>query len=123
MDDSSPNDIEKFANDLGVNYPILVGEDKVGNAYGGLQFLLATSYIGRDVKVVDKIFGLKTRNEIEGSKKTSRNTRTGSGDRSSELNRSGLIPSSSAEVVSQVGLVNIYCAQPLRRHRHPKLRP
>jgi hypothetical protein len=30
MDDSSPNDIEKFANDLGVNYPILVGEDKVG---------------------------------------------------------------------------------------------
>ncbi len=65
MDDSSPNDIEKFANDLRVNYPILVGEDTVGNAYGGLQFLPATFYIGRDGKVVDKVFGLKTRNEIE----------------------------------------------------------
>lgn len=30
MDDASPNDIEKFANDLGVNYPILVGEETVG---------------------------------------------------------------------------------------------
>jgi peroxiredoxin len=65
MDDSSPNDIEKFANDLRVNYPILVGEATVGNAYGGLQFLPATFYIGRDGKVVDKVFGLKTRNEIE----------------------------------------------------------
>jgi peroxiredoxin len=65
MDDSSPNDIEKFAYDLRVNYPILVGEDTVGNAYGGLQFLPATFYIGRDGKVVDKVFGLKTRNEIE----------------------------------------------------------
>jgi peroxiredoxin len=65
MDDASPNDIEKFANDLGVNYPILVGEETVGNAFGGVQFLPSTFYIGRDGKVVDKVFGLKTRNEIE----------------------------------------------------------
>jgi len=37
MDDASPNDIEKFANDLGVNYPILVGEGTVGNAFGGVS--------------------------------------------------------------------------------------
>ena len=65
MDDASPNDIEKFANDLGVNYPILVGEETVGNAFGGVQFLPSTFYIGRDGKVVDKVFGLKKRNEIE----------------------------------------------------------
>ena len=65
MDDASPNDIEKFADELGVNYPILVGEDTVGEAYGGVQFLPSTFYIGRDGKVVDKVFGLKTRNEIE----------------------------------------------------------
>jgi hypothetical protein len=65
MDDASRNDIEKFANDLGVNYPILVGEETVGNAFGGVQFLPSTFYIGRDGKVVDKVFGLKKRNEIE----------------------------------------------------------
>ena len=65
MDDASPNDIEKFANDLGVNYPILVGEETAGNAFGGVQFLPSTLYIGRDGKVVDKVFGLKKRNEIE----------------------------------------------------------
>jgi len=65
MDDASPNDIERFADELGVNYPILVGEDTVGEAYGGVQFLPSTFYIGRDGKVVDKVFGLKTRNEIE----------------------------------------------------------
>jgi peroxiredoxin len=65
MDDASPTDIGKFANDLGVNYPILVGEGSVGNAYGGLPFLPSTFYIGRDGKLVDKVFGLKTRNEIE----------------------------------------------------------
>ena len=65
MDDASPDDIEKFASELGVNYPILVGEETVGNAYGGVQFLPSTFYIGRDGKVVDKVFGLKTKNEIE----------------------------------------------------------
>jgi peroxiredoxin len=65
MDDASPDDIEKFANELGVNYSILVGQETVGNAYGGVQFLPSTFYIGRDGKVVDKVFGLKTKNEIE----------------------------------------------------------
>jgi peroxiredoxin len=65
MDDASPDDIETFASELGVNYPILVGEETVGNAFGGVQFLPSTFYIGRDGKVVGKVFGLKTNNEIE----------------------------------------------------------
>ena len=65
MDDASPKEIADFAKDLGVNYPILVGKEAVGDAYGGVQFLPATFYIGRDGKVVDKVFGLKGRGEIE----------------------------------------------------------
>jgi peroxiredoxin len=65
MDDASPADIAKYAKDLGVNYPVLVGKEAVGDAYGGVQFLPATFYIGRDGKVVDKVFGLKGRGEIE----------------------------------------------------------
>ena len=67
MDDASPKEIGEFAHDLGVNYPILVGKEAVGDAYGGVQFLPATFYIGRDGKVVDKVFGLKGRGEIEDS--------------------------------------------------------
>jgi hypothetical protein len=48
-----------------VNYPILLGKEAVGDAYGGVQFLPATFYIGRDGKVIDKVFGLKGRGEIE----------------------------------------------------------
>src|SRR6202048_3441856 len=33
MDDASPADIAKFAKDLGVNYPVLVGKEAVGDAY------------------------------------------------------------------------------------------
>ena len=51
MDDASPKEIGEFAHDLGVNYPILVGKESVGDAYGGVQFLPATFYIGRDGKV------------------------------------------------------------------------
>jgi len=65
MDDASPKEIGEFAHDLGVNYPILLGKEAVGDAYGGVQFLPATFYIGRDGKVVDKVFGLKGRGEIE----------------------------------------------------------
>ncbi len=65
MDDAGADEIGKFARDLGVNYPILVGKESVGDAYGGLPFLPATFYIGRDGKVVDKVFGLKGRGEIE----------------------------------------------------------
>jgi thiol-disulfide isomerase/thioredoxin len=66
MDDASKEDIAKFAKNLGVDYPILLGKENVGDAYGGVQFLPATFYVGRDGRVVDKVFGLKGRDEIEG---------------------------------------------------------
>jgi len=65
MDDASHDDIAKFAQKMGVNYPILIGKEAVGDSFGGVQFLPATFYIDREGKVVDKIFGLKGRGEIE----------------------------------------------------------
>jgi thiol-disulfide isomerase/thioredoxin len=70
MDDASQDDIAKFAKDMGVNYPILVGKESVGDSYGGIQFLPATFYIGRDGKFIDRVFGLKGRSEIENEVKT-----------------------------------------------------
>jgi thiol-disulfide isomerase/thioredoxin len=69
MDDEGPQEVAKFAKTMGVDYPILVGKesqtDAVASLYGGVQFLPVSIYIDREGKIVDKIFGLKGRSEIE----------------------------------------------------------
>jgi thiol-disulfide isomerase/thioredoxin len=65
MDDASKEDIAKFAKDMGVNYPVLIGKEAVGDSYGGIPALPETFFIGRDGKVVDKILGLRGKTEIE----------------------------------------------------------
>src|SRR5580693_9356125 len=75
MDDGSKEDIAKFAKDMGVNYPILIGKDSVGDAYGGVPALPQSFLIARDGKIVDKIVGLRGKAEIEDSIKKALNTR------------------------------------------------
>jgi thiol-disulfide isomerase/thioredoxin len=69
MDDADTKDIAKFAQDMHVDYPILVGKDdqreSIANAYGGVQFLPETLYLDRDGKILNKMFGLVNRSEIE----------------------------------------------------------
>jgi peroxiredoxin len=71
MDDDGPEEVAKFAKEMAVDYPILLGKqadrDSVANLYGGVQFLPETFYIDRQGKIVDKSFGLKGRGEIEDS--------------------------------------------------------
>jgi len=75
MDDSSKEDIAKFAKEMGVNYPVLLGKEAVGDAYGGVPALPETFFIGRDGKIVDKIIGLKGKAEIEDSIKKALDTK------------------------------------------------
>jgi thiol-disulfide isomerase/thioredoxin len=75
MDDASKDDIAKFAKDMGVNYPILIGKEAVGDQYGGVPALPETFLIGRDGKIVDKIVGLRGKGEIEDSIKKALDTR------------------------------------------------
>ncbi|MBO0912340.1 MAG: TlpA family protein disulfide reductase [Acidobacteria bacterium] len=65
MDDASPSEISSFAQKLGVNYPVLIGKEEVGTQYGGLEFLPSTFYISRDGKILEHVFGLVSRSEIE----------------------------------------------------------
>ena len=65
MDDASKEDIAKFAEDMGVNYPILIGKESVGDQYGGVPALPESFLIARDGKIVDKIIGLRGKAEIE----------------------------------------------------------
>jgi thiol-disulfide isomerase/thioredoxin len=75
MDDSSKEDIAKFAKDMGVNYPILIGKDSVGDQYGGVPALPESFLIARDGKIVDKIIGLEGKAEIEDAIKKALKTR------------------------------------------------
>jgi thiol-disulfide isomerase/thioredoxin len=75
MDDGSKEDIAKFARDMSVNYPILLGKESVGDQYGGVPALPETFLIARDGKIVDKIIGLRGKAEIEDAIKEALNTR------------------------------------------------
>jgi peroxiredoxin len=74
MDDTEPATIAKFASDLGVNYPVLLGTDKVSDDYGDVQYLPTTFYIGRDGTIVDKMTGLLERKDIEAAVKKALNS-------------------------------------------------
>lgn len=77
MDDSGKDEIAKFAKDMGVNYPVLLGKEAVGDAYGGVPALPESFFVGRDGKIVDRIIGLKGRGEIEDSVKKALKTQVG----------------------------------------------
>ena len=61
MDDASTEDIAKFAKDMGVNYPILLGKESVGQSYGGVGVLPTTFFVDRDGKLIAREFGLVSR--------------------------------------------------------------
>jgi len=78
MDDSGKDEIARFAKDMGMNYPVVLGREAVGQAYGGVDALPESFFIGRDGKIVDKIMGLEGRSEIEDAIKKALNTQAGS---------------------------------------------
>jgi len=61
MDDASTEDIAKFAKDMGVNYPVLIGKDSVADSYGGVSVLPTTFFVDRDGKLIAREFGLQSR--------------------------------------------------------------
>jgi thiol-disulfide isomerase/thioredoxin len=66
MDDNpTVESIGKFAREEGIDYTVLLGNDKVADEYGGVEALPTTFYIGRDGKIVTRAFGLIGHGEIE----------------------------------------------------------
>jgi thiol-disulfide isomerase/thioredoxin len=61
MDDASTEDIAKFAKEMGVNYPILIGKDSVATSYGGVSVLPTTFFLDRDGRLIAREFGLQSR--------------------------------------------------------------
>jgi thiol-disulfide isomerase/thioredoxin len=66
-------EIAEFADKLRVNYIVLVGNEKVAEAYGGVPAMPDTFFIGRDGKIVERLIGLKSKGELEDSIKKALN--------------------------------------------------
>jgi len=84
MDDSGKDEIAKFAKDMGMNYPVLLGKEAVGDDYGGVPALPESFFISRDGKIVDKIIGLRGKAEIEDSIKKALTAQPGNGQTAGE---------------------------------------
>jgi thiol-disulfide isomerase/thioredoxin len=59
-DDASTEDIAKFAKEMGINYPILIGKDSVSDSYK-VSVLPTTFFLDRDGKLIAREFGLVSR--------------------------------------------------------------
>jgi len=79
MDDSGKDEIARFAKDMGMNYPVLLGKEAVGDAYGGVPALPESFFVGRDGKIVDKIMGIEGKAEIEDAIKKALGTQASAG--------------------------------------------
>ena len=74
LDDSSPDQIAKFAKEMNINYPVLLATDAVTDSYGGVDKLPTTYYVGRDGKIVERVIGLVGRKATEDHIKTTLGT-------------------------------------------------
>lgn len=69
LDEAGDDEIAKFARDMKLNYPVLIGDDKTSDAYGSVQMLPTTFYIDREGKIVARVIGLTGKREIEDNMK------------------------------------------------------
>jgi peroxiredoxin len=65
LDDRDRDGVVKFVRDRHIDYPILLKNAVVANAYGGVQYLPQTFFIDRTGKIVSRVYGLQTRSAFE----------------------------------------------------------
>lgn len=64
-DGASAKDIATAAKHIGVNYPILMPDEKVAKEYGGVDYLPETFYVDRAGKVVEVTAGAPTKDQMQ----------------------------------------------------------
>ncbi|HLH05971.1 MAG TPA: TlpA disulfide reductase family protein [Terriglobales bacterium] len=67
MDDDADKQkvVADFANEMKIDYPVLLGNDEVADEYGGVDALPTTFFIGRDGKIVRRFMGLAAHSDFE----------------------------------------------------------
>jgi thiol-disulfide isomerase/thioredoxin len=65
MDQGGPERVASFAKKMAITYPIVMGDSKIDQAYGGIQVLPTTFIIDRKGNVVDGLLGATDRAGFE----------------------------------------------------------
>lgn len=55
----------QFAEKMGINYPVVVDDEKVSNAYGPIRSIPTTLLIGKDFKITRIYIGYRAKNVFE----------------------------------------------------------
>lgn len=71
MDDTDEKTIADFTQKMGVNYPIVIGTEKVADSYGGIDGMPTLFFVDRSGKIVDHELGLRSMSIIESNIKKS----------------------------------------------------
>jgi len=58
MDDGPPDDVRRFAKQMGINYPIVMGSRTLSSEYGGVPALPTSFVVNTDGRIVQKHEGL-----------------------------------------------------------------
>jgi cytochrome c biogenesis protein CcmG/thiol:disulfide interchange protein DsbE len=62
---STPEQLKQLISQLGLKYPVLVGNDAVSKAYGGIELVPITFIIDRQGNIVHKILGARSKEDFE----------------------------------------------------------
>jgi cytochrome c biogenesis protein CcmG/thiol:disulfide interchange protein DsbE len=73
-DEATRVEIGEFADQNHMNYPVLIGNDKMAESYGGVPAMPESVLINPDGKIVERIIGLKSKAELEKSIRKALNT-------------------------------------------------
>jgi peroxiredoxin len=65
QDNPSRDEMLKVAARVGTNYPLMLADGNVDKAFGGIDYLPESFYIGRDGKIVEETSGLAGKDEVE----------------------------------------------------------
>lgn len=65
LDQKGPTHVKKFADAKGMNYQIVMGDDKVADAFGGIQVIPTTFIINREGRIVHQKTGAMSHEEYE----------------------------------------------------------
>ena len=62
---STPEQLKQLISQLGLKYPVLVGNDVVSKAYGNIELVPITFIIDRQGNIVHKILGARSKADFE----------------------------------------------------------
>jgi cytochrome c biogenesis protein CcmG/thiol:disulfide interchange protein DsbE len=65
LDEEGISAVKPFVEEEGITYLVLIGDDEVVRAFGGIRYMPTTFLIDRSGRVVKKYFGAMRRNVLE----------------------------------------------------------